>query len=875
MATLTAQQRLHLRKSIKELQGHKAPHTEFVSVYVPQDYDLIKIMQHLAEEQGTASNIKSATTRKNVQGALEKMIQHLRTIGRTPPNGLAVFSGNVAAAEGKQDFRVWSIEPPLPLKTRIYRCDKNFVTDLLEEMLAEHRVYGLVVMDRRDAMLALLKGKTVVPLQKTHSEVPGKFRAGGQCCLKNSLVQSAQGSILKIENCHNPYLVKSMVMDNYSIQDSPITDKWTTRKKEIFKIKTKNPTLIIETSKDHVFFVSTAAGIQEKTAEELQVSDYLITPERIDIVGKKQKLNVKKYYNSFTIKESGQNLLKQKRLKKGLYQKQLAKKINVMQTTISSYEIGKLNAEKGTLLRLCKELNIDFENFIEEYTVPFHYMKKNVKLPEELNKEFAQFLGYYVGDGSSEIDRIILFEQRKEVALWYKKKFDELFNLKSSYRFREKKNYHQLKFNSRPLVRLITGEFPEIKKTFDTEIPIKVMESGNDVVAGFLRGLFDAEGYVNKGYSVGIALSNKGLIQQTQLSLLRFSIISSFAEHDNKRNPYSNKPIFKLQINEKMSLELFEKYIGFTSSEKQNYLQRLINKKSERSSVRQIIVFGAEIRKIIENAGYNMQLFPKVKDFFQNKKMMSKQTFKTSILDYVKDKNLYQQLEEIYNYPILPVKISKIEVREENVEMVDISVGNQNFIANGIVVHNSAQRFARIREGSLKEHYKKICEYMKNQFLPLGNNLKGIIIGGPGTTINDFLNHEYLTGDLKKKILGTKDLSYTDEFGLQELLDKCGDLLAEEEISQEKKIMERFFKQMLDNPGKATYGEKETLKALAMNAVDTLLLSENLEEDRIFELEELANKGGAKVHIISVETREGVQLRDLGGIASILRYEMG
>ncbi len=103
---ITAHEKLQLKKFMKELRSHKAPHTEFVTVYVPAGYDLTKIIQHLAEEQGTASNIKSASTRKNVQGALEKMIQHLRTMGKTPVNGLAIFSGNVAAGEGKQDMRV-------------------------------------------------------------------------------------------------------------------------------------------------------------------------------------------------------------------------------------------------------------------------------------------------------------------------------------------------------------------------------------------------------------------------------------------------------------------------------------------------------------------------------------------------------------------------------------------------------------------------------------------------------------------------------------------------------------------------------------------------------------------------------------------------
>jgi peptide chain release factor subunit 1 len=182
--SLTEAQRFHLKGFIKGLERFRGRHTELVSVYIPQDYDLNKIINHLSQEQGTASNIKSASTRKNVTDALERMIQHLKLFKRTPPNGLAVFSGNVAEREGQQDFKVWSIEPPVPLKTRIYRCDKEFVLDILRDMLETKEVYGLVVMDRRDANIALLKGKTIIPLVKTHSEVPGKFKAGGQSAMR-------------------------------------------------------------------------------------------------------------------------------------------------------------------------------------------------------------------------------------------------------------------------------------------------------------------------------------------------------------------------------------------------------------------------------------------------------------------------------------------------------------------------------------------------------------------------------------------------------------------------------------------------------------------------------------------------------------------
>ena len=177
---LTSQQKHKLKKFIKELESHRAAHTEFVTVYIPAGYDINKIISHLGQEQGTAMNIKSAATRKNVTDALERMIQHLKLFKQTPEHGLAVFAGNILSREGKTDVKVWSIEPPVPLNTRIYKCDKNFEVELLRDILDVKEMYGMVVLDRRDASLALLKGKSIIPLMKTHSHVPGKMKAGGQ-----------------------------------------------------------------------------------------------------------------------------------------------------------------------------------------------------------------------------------------------------------------------------------------------------------------------------------------------------------------------------------------------------------------------------------------------------------------------------------------------------------------------------------------------------------------------------------------------------------------------------------------------------------------------------------------------------------------------
>jgi peptide chain release factor subunit 1 len=184
---LSAQDKYKVKKFVAELSEYRARHTEFVTVYIPAGYDIHKIMNHLSQEQNTASNIKSASTRKNVIAALERMIQHLKLYKKTPDNGLAIYAGNLAASTGGNDVRVWSIEPPNPINQRLYRCDKDFQLDVLAEMMDTKEVYGMVVMDSRDAIIAILKGKSIIPLMKTHSHVPGKMKAGGQSAKRFSM----------------------------------------------------------------------------------------------------------------------------------------------------------------------------------------------------------------------------------------------------------------------------------------------------------------------------------------------------------------------------------------------------------------------------------------------------------------------------------------------------------------------------------------------------------------------------------------------------------------------------------------------------------------------------------------------------------------
>ena len=781
---MNTKQKKKLLKFIKGLEQFRGRHTELVSIYVPTGYDLIKIIQHVQQEQGTAQNIKDKNNRTNVIDSLEKIIRHLRLFKRTPENGLAVFAGNISDKDNKTDIQVFSIEPPEQIQLRTYRCDQTFLLDPLKDMIEEKEVYGLIVVDNREGNVGLLKGTQIVEISRMTSDVPGKTTKGGQCLNKNSVVQINDGDIEKIGNLHNPYLIKSADFNNGNLLDSNIVDKWDT-KKDAYKIITKTPRLEIESSKDHIFFVRDEC-ITEKSVGELNVGDYLLMPEKINVKGKIQSLN--------------------------------------------------------------------FEDI------------------KYLNEEFSQFLGYFIGDGNLDTNRIVFSEQNKELADYYKNFFHKLFKLDIKSKLRNNKNYYEIRIYSKILHNFIKNEFKEIKKSLDTEIPKKILRSPDKIVARFVNGLFDAEGYVTKN-ELSIGMNNKYLIQQLQMLLLRFSIISSFCEYDNRRNKYSNNFRYTLRITDIDSLNNFKKNIGFNFSEKRNKLNNLIINRTKRGYNRQIFHNGKNIRKIIEQYGLLKKDFPQVSNFFFNKRQMSKNVFKDSILNRIKNnKSLYLKLKALMDYNLIPVKIKEIQ-KLGKMEMSDISVKNQNFIANCVIVHNSQGRYERIREIAAKEFHKKIAGVANKEFLEM-KNLKGILVGGPGHTKETFLDGNYLNNEVKKKIMGVKDLSYTGEFGLRELVSKSKDLLAEQASIKERELLNKFFTLLAKDPKKVVYGKTKTLKALSMSAVDTLILSDDLDDKFVEEMEEESVNYGTSVEIVSAETEEGNQLKELGGIAGILRFEI-
>jgi len=170
------------RKVIEDLREYEGSGTQLVTIYVPPDRQISDVVAHVTQEHSEASNIKSKQTRTAVQDALTSIKDRLRYYDTFPPdNGLVLFSGAIDSGGGQTEMVTKVLEdPPEPIQSFRYHCDSAFLTEPLEDMLMDKGLFGLVVLDRREANVGWLRGKRVVPVKSTTSLVPGKQRKGGQ-----------------------------------------------------------------------------------------------------------------------------------------------------------------------------------------------------------------------------------------------------------------------------------------------------------------------------------------------------------------------------------------------------------------------------------------------------------------------------------------------------------------------------------------------------------------------------------------------------------------------------------------------------------------------------------------------------------------------
>jgi len=189
----TSLELFRLRKTLQALASKEGRATELITLYVPPGKQISDALNMLRDEYGTASNIKSNTTRKNVQDAIVKVQQRLKLFKEPPENGLVIFCGAIPQnGAGSEKMETYVIEPPEPINIYLYRCDSRFHTEHLQEQLREKETYGILLIDASGATIATLQGKRLEIVREMTSGVAGKTRAGGQSARRYERLRDMQ-----------------------------------------------------------------------------------------------------------------------------------------------------------------------------------------------------------------------------------------------------------------------------------------------------------------------------------------------------------------------------------------------------------------------------------------------------------------------------------------------------------------------------------------------------------------------------------------------------------------------------------------------------------------------------------------------------------
>ena len=173
-----------IKKLIKSLEAARGNGTSMISLIIPPKDQVPRISKMLADEYGTASNIKSRVNRLSVLSAITSTQQRLKLYTRVPTNGLVIYCGTILTDEGKEKQVTIDFEPFKPINTSLYLCDNKFHTEALSELLESDAKFGFIVMDGNGSLFGTLAGNTRDIIHKVQVDLPKKHGRGGQSALR-------------------------------------------------------------------------------------------------------------------------------------------------------------------------------------------------------------------------------------------------------------------------------------------------------------------------------------------------------------------------------------------------------------------------------------------------------------------------------------------------------------------------------------------------------------------------------------------------------------------------------------------------------------------------------------------------------------------
>ncbi|MFH1588917.1 MAG: V-type ATP synthase subunit A [Candidatus Diapherotrites archaeon] len=433
----------------------------------------------------------------------------------------------------------------------------------------------------------LISGQRVLdfffPIPKgAAAAIPGPFGAG-KCVAGETLVLANNGlipikevfekefsakenrisgnSFETIIELNNPLKVYTFSGDK--IEETIATHLYKGKTNKSIEIKTRSGKKVKLTPIHKLFKLNEKFEVIETEARNLRKGDFIISPRKIPFKEKYQKIPI-----NFTARifdepaiNSMVSEIKNHCEKNNLTLKKFAEKINAKETDLLNY-YHKRNKP-----------SIDFFNEVCEITgkkIPFSNIKterqsKPIKIPECFDEEFAEFLGYLMGDGMIKGKRSVEFFNKKTEL---RKRFS--FLLKKLFGLNSKEYYantvEAVNVASVPLINLLSTEFnfPLKKKSNNLVLPMQLLVSPNTVAKAFINAYISCDGHIGKT-ELEITTASKKMQSGLSYLLAKLGILYRCSEKTVKGKKYFRVFISPREAN-KLS-KYYEKKHYFNSSD--------------------------------------------------------------------------------------------------------------------------------------------------------------------------------------------------------------------------------------------------------------------------------------------------------------------
>ncbi|EFI28435.1 translation release factor [Coprinopsis cinerea okayama7 len=165
----------------------------------------------------------------------------------------------------------------------------------------------------------------------------------------------------------------------------------------------------------------------------------------------------------------------------------------------------------------------------------------------------------------------------------------------------------------------------------------------------------------------------------------------------------------------------------------------------------------------------------------------------------------------------------------------------------------SALRFARLRDEKRHNYVRKVAELAVQHFITNDKvNVNGLVLAGSADFKTELGQSDMFDPRLAAKVIKVVDVSYGGENGFNQVGYAISESLANVKFVQEKRLIQKYFDEISQDTGKYCFGIDDTLKALELGAVETLIVWENLDITRYV----LRNAAGEEIVIHANKEQE-------------------